>query len=47
MINVSVLRLDESAGVKVVGKFALEGWDTAFTVAAENPRMGMQTLIMP
>lgn len=47
MIKVGVLRLGESAGVKVAGKFALEEWDSAFTAAAENPEMGMQILIAP
>lgn len=47
MIETGVLRLGESAGVRPFGKFALEEGEDAFTVAAENAGMGMQTLIAP
>lgn len=47
MIEIGLLKLDESVGVKVVGKYALEEWDDAFTVAAENSGMGMLALIAP
>ncbi|KAI9869552.1 MAG: hypothetical protein M1830_005399, partial [Pleopsidium flavum] len=47
MVEVGLLRLGESAGLKVVGKFALEDWDSAFTAAEENPGMGVQALIAP
>lgn len=47
MIEIGVLKLGEGAGCKVVGKFGLEDWKTAFDVAAENAGMGLQTLIAP
>lgn len=47
MIETGVLRLGESAGVRPFWEFALEEGEDAFTVAAENAGMGMQTLIAP
>ena len=47
MMEIGILKLGESAGIKTVGKFALEDWNRAFDAAAENPGMGMQTLIAP
>ncbi|KAI9875681.1 MAG: hypothetical protein M1830_008120, partial [Pleopsidium flavum] len=41
MVEVGLLRLGERAGLKVIGKFALEDWDSAFTAAEENPGMGV------
>ena len=47
MVEVGILKLGDSAGAKVVGKFGLEDWDKAFTAAADNAGMGMQALITP
>ena len=47
MMEIGILKLGESAGIKTVGKFALEDWNRAFDAAAENPGMGMQALIAP
>ena len=47
MIEIGVLKLGEHEGVKIVGKFGLDEWENAFAVAAENPGMGKQTLIVP
>ncbi len=47
MIGTGVLKLGDGAGCRVVGKFGLEDWKTAFNVAAENPGIGLQTLIAP
>jgi threonine dehydrogenase-like Zn-dependent dehydrogenase len=47
MVETGVLKLGESAGARVVGKFALEDWDDAFTVAADQAGPGLSTLITP
>ena len=47
MVEVGVLKLGESAGCKVVGKYAMEDWKNAFDAAAENAGMGMAALIAP
>jgi len=47
MVEAGVLKLGESAGARVVGKFGLEDWDNAFTTAAENSGMGLSTVIVP
>ncbi len=47
MIETGVSKLGDGAGCRFVGKFGLEDWKTAFNVAAENPGMGLQTLIAP
>ena len=47
MIEGGVLKLSESAGPRVVGKFGLEDWDKAFTIAEKNAGMGESTLITP
>ena len=47
MMEIGILKLGESAGIKTVGKFALEDWNRAFDAAAENAGMGMQALIAP
>ena len=36
LVNVGLLRLDDSAGIKIIGKYRLERWKEAFDVAAEN-----------
>jgi len=36
MIDIGLLKLDDSAGVKIIGKYPLEQWKEAFDVAAEN-----------
>ncbi|MCJ1432222.1 hypothetical protein MMC27_001578 [Xylographa pallens] len=47
LVESGVLRLGKGAGVKVVGQFGLGEWAKAFDTAAENPGMGLQTLIAP
>lgn len=47
LVEVGLLKLDESAGVQIVGEFALEDWDEAFTAAAENSGRGRLVLIKP
>ena len=47
MVETGVLKLGESAGLRVVGKFALDDWDEAFTVAADQAGPGLSTLIAP
>ena len=47
MIEVGVLRLDENAGVKVMGKFVLQEWQDAFSCAAANASVGMIAVINP
>ena len=47
MVENGVLKLGESAGVRIVGKFGLEDWDEAFTAAEKNAGMGECTLITP
>lgn len=46
LVETGLLKLDESAGVKVVGKFGLEDWDEAFTTAAKKSSEGL-TVIAP
>ena len=47
MVENGVMKLDKSAGVRIVGKFGLEDWDKAFTAAAKNAGMGEMALITP
>ncbi len=47
MVEIGVLKLGESAGLRTVGKFKLEEWDTAFTAAEKNAGIGESTLITP
>ena len=47
LVEVGLMKLDESVGVRIVGEFALEDWDKAFTTAAENPGRGRMILIKP
>ena len=47
MIENGVLKLGGSAGVRIVGKFALGDWDKAFTAAEKNAGMGEVTVITP
>ena len=47
MVDIGLLKLGESAGIKTVGLFDLEDWRNAFDAAAENPGMGTQSLIAP
>ncbi len=47
IVEIGVLKVGEGAGCKVVGKYGLEDWKVAFDAAAENPGLGMQSLIAP
>lgn len=47
MVENGALRLGESAGLKIVGKFGLEDSAQAFTAAKENAGMGEMVLITP
>lgn len=47
MVENGVLKLGESSGSRIVGKFGLEDWDKAFTAAEKNAGMGESTLITP
>lgn len=47
MVNVGLLRLDDSAGIKIIGKYRLERWKEAFDVAAENAGQGQLSLFAP
>ena len=47
MVEVGVMKLGESAGVKVIGKFALEDWKNAFTMAEEHAGIGDVVLMEP
>ena len=47
MIENGVLKLSESAGMRIVGKFGLKDWDGAFTAAEKNAGIGEIALIMP
>lgn len=47
MVENNVLKLGESGGMRIVGKFGLEDWDKAFTAAEKNAGMGESTLITP
>lgn len=47
MVNVGLLRLDDSAGIKIIGKYRLERWKEAFDVAAENAGQEQLSLFAP
>lgn len=47
MVENGVMKLGESAGVRIVGKFGLEEWDKAFTAAEKNAGVGEMALITP
>lgn len=47
MVENGVLKLGESAGLKLVGKFGLEDWDKAFTAAEKNAGVGESVVITP
>ena len=47
MVERGMLKLGESNGQKIIGKFALEDWSSALNLAAENPGMGELTLFAP
>ena len=47
MVENGMMKLGESAGMKIVGKFGLEDWDKAFTAAEKNAGMGEMVLITP
>ena len=47
MVENGVLKLGESAGLRVVGKFGLEDWDEAFTAAEKNAGLGQAAVITP
>ena len=47
MVENGMMKLGESAGIKIVGKFGLEDWDKAFTAAEKNAGMGEMALITP
>lgn len=44
LVETGLLKLDESTGVKVVGKFGLGDWDEAFTTAAKKGSDGLTVL---
>jgi len=47
MIEIGLLKLDDSSGVSVIGKFGLEEWQKAFDVASKNAQMGQLVLLSP
>ena len=47
MVENGVMKLGESAGLKIVGKFGLEDWDKAFTAAEKNAGVGEMILLTP
>jgi len=47
MIELGVLKLGETEGFKVIGKYGLEDWEKAFDSAAENAGIGESTVIVP
>ena len=47
MVESGVLKLGESAGLRIIGKFGLEDWDKAFTAAEKNAGMGETALLTP
>jgi len=47
MIEIGLLRLDDSSGVSVVGKFDLGEWQKAFDIASKNAQMGQLVLLTP
>ena len=47
MVENGVMKLGESAGLKIVGKFGLEDWDDAFAAAEKNAAMGETVVITP
>lgn len=47
LVEVGLLKIDESVGVRVVGEYALEDWDGAFTAAKENTGPGRLVLFRP
>ena len=47
MVEKGMMKVGESEGMKIVGKFGLEDWDKAFTAAEKNAGMGEMALITP
>lgn len=47
MIDIGLLKLDDSAGVKIIGKYPQEQWKEAFDVAAENAGQGQLSFFAP
>ncbi|MCJ1376759.1 hypothetical protein MMC20_008004 [Loxospora ochrophaea] len=47
LIDIGFLKLGENAGQRLVGKFGLEDWKSAFDAATENPGPGERVLIAP
>ena len=40
VIEIGLLKLDDSSGISVVGKFGLGKWQKAFEIASKNAQMG-------
>ena len=40
VIEIGLLKLDDSSGISVVGKFGLGEWQKAFEIASKNAQMG-------
>ena len=47
MIDIGLLKLDDSVGVKIIGRYPLEQWKETFDVAAENAGQGQLSLFAP
>jgi len=47
MVEIGVMKLGESAGVKVIGRFALEDWKNAFTAVEKHAGIGDVVLMEP
>jgi hypothetical protein len=47
MIESGLLKLDDSSGVSVVGKFGLGEWQKVFDIASMNAQMGQLVLLTP
>ena len=47
MVHSGIFKLGKKGGNEVTGKFGLEQWDEAFSMAAEKARMGQMTLMIP
>lgn len=47
MVENGVLKLGESAGLRIVDKLGLENWEKAFTATEKSAGMGELTVITP
>jgi threonine dehydrogenase-like Zn-dependent dehydrogenase len=47
MVEVGILKVGKPAGYRIIGKFAMEDWDAAFTAAEKNAGMGEKAIICP